>query len=349
MEDKLLLLGLGLVLGLVLLLPFSVRKVEEELEIFLLIMGSLAVTLSNLWSRHLIQEALSEPIKISLAVLIFGLLFRWCRDKIRNGISRLADKLGLGFFLFVLVSGLGFASSIITAIIAALVLVEIISGLKIEKDKERAIVILSCFSIGLGAVLTPLGEPLSTIATSKLAGPPHHADFFFLGRLLWPWVTLGILLLALLAARYAGQKVSSNISLTEDEPESIQTILIRAGKVYCFVIALVLLGHGFTPIVDRYLIETPQTVLYWINMISAILDNATLAAAEISPKMSLAKIEFLLIGLLVSGGMLIPGNIPNIICAGKLNIKSRDWAKFAVPVGLILMLLYFILLKCVSH
>src|SRR6266478_4437295 len=70
--------------------------------------------------------------------------------------------------------------------------------------------------------------------------------------------------------------------LTEDRPENIKGVVIRAFKVYLFVMALVLLGTGLTPIVDKYLIHVTAPALYWINMVSAVLDNATLAAAEIS-------------------------------------------------------------------
>ncbi len=93
----------------------------------------------------------------------------------------------------------------------------------------------------------------------------------------------------------------------------------------------------------------PEAALYWVNMVSAVLDNATSAAAEISPLMSLAKIQFLLMGLLISGGMLIPGNIPNIICARKLGITSREWARLGVPLGLALMLAYFVFLRLAAR
>lgn len=345
MSEMAVVFSLGLIMGLVLILPFSVRWVEEELELFLLVMGCLAVTMSGLWDRHLISEALTGPMKISAAVLFFGLFFRWYRDAIRNRVSRLTRGSGLPFFLFVVVVGLGILSSIVTAIIAALILVEVISGLRMEKDKERSVVIIACYAIGLGAVLTPIGEPLSTITTAKLAGPPYYAEFFSLAQILWPWVVTGILLLGLLATRFVGRQVSMEDSLTEDKPEGYPDIILRAGKIYVFVAALLLLGHGFTPLVDRYLIRMPDAALYWINIVSAVLDNATLAAAEISPLMSPSKIRFLLIGLLIAGGMLIPGNIPNIICANKLRINSRDWARFGVPLGLILMLVYFILLQ----
>lgn len=108
--------------------------------------------------------------------------------------------------------------------------------------------------------------------------------------------------------------------------------------------ALELLGAGFKPIIDTYIIQLDARVLYWINMISAVLDNATLAAAEISPSMSGLQIEGILMGLLVSGGMLIPGNIPNIISASKLKITSSEWAKLGIPLGLILLVIYYVIL-----
>lgn len=348
MSDVVILGGLGGVMAMVLILPFASRWVEEELEAFLLVMGVLAVTLSGRWSAHLIEEALTEPIKISLAVLLFGFAFRRYRAAIRLRVDGWVDRLGLRWFLFVLVVGLGFLSSAITAIIAALILVEIIDSLKMEESKERAVVILTCYAIGLGAVLTPIGEPLSTIATAKLSGEPYHADFFFLTRLLWPYIVPGILIIGFIAMGFAGRRNDGAETLKEDRPETPRTILVRAGKVYLFVMALVFLGRGFMPIVDRYLAELPRSALYWINTISAVLDNATLAAAEISPRMSLDRIQFLLMGLMIAGGMLIPGNIPNIICANKLNIKSGEWAKFAAPLGLVLMIVTFMVLQTLS-
>jgi predicted cation transporter len=90
--------------------------------------------------------------------------------------------------MFLVVVVLGLLSSVITAIIAALILVEIVSAMKLHRKTEVRIVIIACFAIGLGAVLTPLGEPLATIAIAKLKGPPHNADFFFLLRMLAVWI-----------------------------------------------------------------------------------------------------------------------------------------------------------------
>lgn len=340
--------GLGLIMGLVLVLPFSVRWVEEELEAFLLVMGCLAVSISGLWTGHLVAEALTEPVKIACAVLLFGFVFRRFRGAIAAAVSRLSERLGLPLFFFGLVVFLGLASSVVTAIVAALVLVEAISALRLDRKTERAIVILACYAIGLGAALTPIGEPLSTIATARLAGPPHHADFFFLARLLWPWLLPGILILGGLAARH-GLKTEArrNHGLSQDSPESGRTVIMRAVKVYVFVAALVLLGRGLSPLVERWLLSIPAEALYWANISSAALDNATLAAAELSPRMDIGTIRSVLIALLVSGGMLIPGNIPNIISAGKLDIKSGEWARAAAPIGLAMMTVYFFALRLI--
>jgi predicted cation transporter len=236
------------------------------------------------------------------------------------------------------VAGLGFLSSVITAIIAALILAEVMSALKLLRNFEVKLVIVACFAIGLGAALTPLGEPLATIAVAKLKGEPHHADFFFLAKLLGVWVVPMVLGLAAWTAFYRNP-AGGEPTLTEDKPESYFDVMLRAGKVYLFVMALVLLGEGFKPIVEKYVVTLHQHALYWINIVSAILDNATLTAAEISPAMKEPeKIKELLLGLLIAGGMLIPGNIPNIICAGKLSIKSKEWAKFGVPLGLAIMI-----------
>ena len=95
-------------------------------------------------------------------------------------------------------------------------------------------------------------------------------------------------------------------------------------------------------IIDKYILGISPEIIYWVNMISAILDNATLTAAEISPRMDIVQIQAVLMGLLIAGGMLIPGNIPNIICAGKMGISSKEWAKLGVPLGLVLMAIYFV-------
>jgi len=341
-------IGLFIIMALVLITPFSVKRIEEELELFLFVMGCLAVTITSGWGMGLIKDALLEPVKITLAVFIAGFLFRALQKPIAHNVNKIADLVGLKVFAFLLVAGLGFLSSMITAIIAALVLVEIISHLTLDRKDEVILVILACFSIGLGAVLTPLGEPLSTITTAKLRGWPYQAGFLFLMKNLWHFIIPGILVFAGVGMVVMPKKRQKVHGLTGGREENIKDLALRALKVYFFVMALVLLGKGFKPIVEAYILKIPYQGLYWLNMISAVLDNATLAAAEISPAMEILQIKSVLLGLLLAGGMLIPGNIPNIIAAGKLKIKSSEWAKFGVPLGLFAMIACFFLLMLIK-
>jgi predicted cation transporter len=46
--------------------------------------------------------------------------------------------------------------------------------------------------------------------------------------------------------------------------------------------------------------------------------------------------------------MLVPGNIPNIIAAARLNISSREWARVGLAVGLPLMVLCFAVLSWIG-
>ena len=78
-----------------------------------------------------------------------------------------------------------------------------------------------------------------------------------------------------------------------------------------------------------------------------MLDNATLTAAEIGPALMLAQIKSSLLGLLIAGGMPVSGNIPNIVAAERLKITVKEWAIVGLPIGLVLMVAYFIVI-CVS-
>jgi len=282
---------------------------------------------------------------ITGAVLIAGLLFKAFQKRIKSIITSVLKVIPLRVFVFLLVVILGLFSSIITAIIASLVLVEIINNLPLDRRSKISLDVIACFAIGLGAALTPVGEPLSTIVVSKL-----HGDFWLLMREVGEFIIPGVIVFGVVGAYLVGGHGTGAVSLTEEqEEETYSGVIIRAVKVFVFVMALELLGAGFKPLIDAYVIHLDSRILYWINMISAILDNATLAAAEISPAMTSMQVEAILMGLLISGGMLIPGNIPNIISAGKLKITSRDWARLGVPIGLITLILYYCVIFLLVH
>lgn len=335
--------GLAAIMILVLTLPFSVKKIEEELEIFLFVMGVFAATISGVWDWHLVEEGFREPFFISATVLCVGFLFKRFRDFIKKTILRCVEVCGHRKSIFMVILILGLMSSVITAIIAALVLSQISANMHLTRRNELKFIVYGCFAIGLGAALTPIGEPLATIAVAKLKGAPHHADFFFLLRLLWIWIVPGVVFLAFLGSRMPAHHESKKEE--HIEKETYNSIMMRAGRVYLFIMGLIFLGAGVKPLAEITIALIPREGLYWINIISAVLDNATLVAAEMVPSMSQDTIVFLLMGLIVSGGLLIQGNIPNIICASKIKIKSKEWAKTALPIGVFLLVFYFILLE----
>ncbi|MFW6194025.1 MAG: DUF1646 family protein, partial [Halobacteriota archaeon] len=61
-------------------------------------------------------------------------------------------------------------------------------------------------------------------------------------------------------------------------------------------------------------------------------------------QLEISQIKSALIALIISGGMLIPGNIPNIVAAGRIGITMNQWARRGVPLGLVLMVIYFAIL-----
>lgn len=328
-----------IILLAVLIGPFLDHRIERNLEAFLFVMGVLSALASAVLTAHLVTQALRDPIPITIAVFISGMVFTWGRRWLDAGIARLVARAGPALVAALITVVLGLASSFITAIIASLVLVELIAPMRLQRSDEVRLVVLACFAIGLGAVLTPVGEPLSTIAIAKLG-----QDFWFLARLLSVYIVPGVVVLGVLT--WVLRTKSSGVPeiVPANVGESYRDVVMRAARVYLFVMALTLLGEGFKPLIDRYVIGLDPRLLYWINMISAIVDNATLTAAEISPRMAHLQVQAILMGLLISGGMLIPGNIPNIIAAGKLRIRSREWARVAIPIGAVLLIVYFILL-----
>ena len=341
--------GLIIVLLLVLAVPFISKTVEENLEPFLFIMGIAAAFISGAMNMELLISALKHPIMIASAVFIAGALFYLLKDPFNKFMEIVFAKVPIPVVVFLVIAFLGLLSSVITAIIASIILVEIIFALPLERKHKIVIVVIACFSIGLGAALTPLGEPLATIAIAKLG-----QDFFYLIRLLGKFIIPAVVVFGILGAVYAAWAVKGHQqeeqtaertgAEEEIEQETWKGITVRAIKIYLFVMALTFLGEGFKPLIDTYVLSLDYRLLYWINTVSAVLDNATLTAAEISPAMSVMQIEAILMGLLIAGGMLIPGNIPNIVSASKLRITSTEWAKIGVPFGTVLMLIFFVIL-----
>ena len=97
-----------------------------------------------------------------------------------------------------------------------------------------------------------------------------------------------------------------------------------------------MLGAGMDILILKYITKIPDYILFWVNMVFAILDNAILTAVEISPAMSQRQIDVALYGLLTLRQHAHHWQHPP-------NIISSEWTKLGVPFGLVLNAIHFVL------
>ncbi len=317
--------------------PIVLAPVERNLEIYFFTIGLVAATVAGVWTPELVAEALRAPLLVTAAVIVSALAFRSLRTRIDSSFEILRRYLSRPLLTAATILLLGALSSLITAIVAAIILVEAIGMLRLGPPARTNVAIAGCFAIGLGAALTPAGEPLSAIVTSALKLP-----FLGLFWMLAPWVVPTILALSGLAAYFARgdyDLVAEDVTVRE----GIADALFEGIKVFVFVAGLVLVSDAFEPFASRWLPNLSTPALFWINTVSAALDNATLAALE-ARAVGLEGLRWALPSLLIAGGMLIPGNIPNIVCAGKLEIGSKQWALMGIPLGVTMLGIAFAIL-----
>ena len=328
----------ALIILLVLIGPLFVPSIERNVEVFFLAVGLLTALVAGQLNARLLEAALIEPLSFTLAVLVFGAAFRISRDHLDRQFARLIvvmEPRRICFYSTILLAAL---APLITPVVAALVLVEAIALLRFDRSTETSATVLGCFAIGLGAGITPLGMPGIAVVLHSL-----HADFWYLARLLGPFVATGVILTA---APILFFPVSYGAAV--DPPRAKDSwrlvTLVRPGKVYVFIAGLVALSGGLRPAVDMYIHRLPSFLLFWLNTLSAIVNNSTLAAIEIGPTLSTSQQRAALLGLLISGGTLVTGNIPNIVAAARLGISSRQWARVGPKAGVPLLILCFLVL-----
>ena len=335
---------LGLVVLNLLVWPLKSKWVENHLELFLLMVGAAAVTISGMWSKEFIYDALNSPVNVAFIVLVVSIIFNYYSRYIFRVLFVLFRFFEPKYSFAILVFLLGITSSVFSVTVAALVLAEVLQVVNLEREQTVKVTVYACYAIGLGAVLLPLAEPLGLVIYKELAAGPHQADFFFVLKHFFWWIMPAISLMAL-AAGYTVRNANAQVELhIREDKEDTRSMLRRTWHIYLFVAALTLISTGLRPFADATIARLSGKILFWANSVSVIIDNATLAAIEITPDVTIPNLMYMVIGLAAFGSMLIQGNLPNIVAAEKLGIKSREWARVAVPTGLVLMIGYFIAL-----
>jgi predicted cation transporter len=336
--------GVGVALiGLLLAGPILSHLVEEQIELFFLAIGLLAMTLAGTWRWEVAGHAAELPLGITLTVVVADIVFGRVRGLMDRALGWIQARVARRWLCGGAVFAIALLSAMLTAIVAALMLAELVELMRLGPRARVRVTVAGCFAIGLGSSLTPLGGPLSTLAASGLG-----MGFGGLFSMLAPYVLPGMLACAIVAGIFATGDDSANANAAALTlvliRESVFRALIRGLKVYAFIAGLVLVGEAFAPLAGRYVPMLSRSALYWVNTISAAMDNATLVALEIHA-MDPARAREAIIALLVAGGMLIPGNVPNIVAASALRIGAGGWAKIGIPMGLALLGIYFALLQ----
>src|SRR5260370_25593126 len=149
------------ILIILLFAPFILAPVERNLEACFFLLGIIAVTLGGLWGWELGRHAATESIPITIAVIVAGSLFGLTRERLDRGFVRMRAAMPRSLLTALTIFTIGILSSVITAIIAALLLVEMAGLLRLGQDKPDRGVIVGCFAVGFGSARTPPRRPLA--------------------------------------------------------------------------------------------------------------------------------------------------------------------------------------------
>ncbi|MEM1926490.1 MAG: DUF1646 family protein [Pyrobaculum sp.] len=326
-------------LVLLIALPLISKKVEHNLEVFFFIMAVSAATIAGIWSDYLLKEAFLHPVAvyqpgigyipigITQVVLIAGVVFYLLRHRL----SAKADLLARPGIVALLIFALGLSSSVISAIVAAAVLAELLAFARASHEYKARAAVYAAFAIGAGAALLPIGEPLSTIAVAKL-----KEGFFYLVDLIFDAVFIIVAFFAIYTYFVLKKLHTAGVEVEPYEPQ-LRVVLLRAGRIFLFIFALTILGEFFKPVAE-IVAGWGKEVLYVFGLLSAVADNATLVAALVVPEMARDTLRSFLISLVVAGGLTIPGNVPNIIFANVLKIGFKEWIRLALKIGMAVFL-----------
>src|SRR5260370_15023080 len=108
-------IGLGLTLIVVLIGPIFIKPVERNIELFFLGVGAQTSIITRQFGWALLHAAVTEPIALTIAVLVFGVLARILRPAYDRGVERLRAVVSDRWIYFTLALTLGLLSSVLRA------------------------------------------------------------------------------------------------------------------------------------------------------------------------------------------------------------------------------------------
>ena len=144
--------------------------------------------------------------------------------------------------------------------------------------------------------------------------------------MLGPYIIPGVVLLAILGAFVVHDwRKDKSVSIEQVDPEkqTFKGVILRTVKIFAFIVALELLGAGFRPFIDRYIVMLTTSCCIWSTWSPRYSTTPRWPPPRSARRCTPDQIKTILMSLLISGGMLITGNIPNIVTAGRLKIQAR--------------------------
>ncbi len=234
-------------------------------------------------------------------------------------------------------------------------------------------------AIGISALLTTIGEPLSLFIARNLGeGTPY------LLRTYTGFCVINVIACAVAAALLAKNAVPLPESLEEraerelEEAEAAlpslsgngakkevreaieaaeeleheqhdlthETVALvnRTANIYVFVLGLLFFGEAVKPIAAHLFSSMHPMLAFFVNAISAVADNALLGLLEVQPGMSQEAVLIIGISLAFWGVGLVPGNVCNVVLKDQLGIRFGTWARYGIPAAIMLCLLNLALL-----
>jgi len=231
----------------VLLGPLLIKRIEQNLEMFLFLMGICAVAISRSWHIGIVEEAIQEPLVVGivLTVLLAGLIAHYIRpDFLRSINAILLDRITIKVIFLEMVVVLGLLAAIITPILSFFVLVEAVNHLPLTHRTKAKITVFGCVSIFLGAALALADGPSSAIAITKMQGA-LPSQGFLPSELQSLYIILSILALGLISMFFAREKVNAMGKQTYEKVSAHRFIAIWSARVCMFTGALLLIGVAF--------------------------------------------------------------------------------------------------------
>jgi predicted cation transporter len=246
MELSLAELGLYAIVVAVLIGPLVVKRIKQNLEAFMFLMGICAIAISRSWHIDPIEEAFQSPVMLGmvLSMLVAGAIIRYRGMHFKSLNNVVGDEITLKVIFFEVVVVLGLLASIVTPILPFFVLVEVVNLLPLERPIRAILMTLAGLSVALGASLGPGGGPYSIIALTKMQGEIYPTSHLYLTGVLSAYLLPSILLLGLISTVLSARITPRVLPSLEGR------VTLKGAATWCvrasmFIVALLLVGGAF--------------------------------------------------------------------------------------------------------